>query len=109
MLFATVQIGALKIKMSHLKYCFSLLSDFATLKVTDTQLDSRAADLYFQLVSPTPLSVRANNMIHAETGSVTPIQRDVLDLWTDGQLEDVILSVLKGKPSQKHAFISLTP
>ena len=70
--------------------------DFATLKVTDTQLDSRSADLYLQVTSSSPLSVRANNMIHTETGTVTPIRRDVLDLWTDGPLEDVILSVLKG-------------
>ena len=65
--------------------------------MTDTQLDSRTVDLYCQVITPTPLSVRAKNIIYAETGSVTPVGRDVLDLWTDRSLEDVILSVLKGK------------
>ena len=75
---------------------FLLFVDFAALKVSDTQLDSWTADLYFQVIPETPLSVRASNKIYAELGSVTPIGRDVLDLWTDRPLEEVIITVLEG-------------
>ena len=95
LLFALLFLKNVQNFMSLCNFLLFFL-DFATLKVTDTQLDSRAADLYLQVTSSNPLSVRANNMIHTETGTVTPIRRDVLDLRIDGLLEDVILSVLKG-------------
>ena len=74
-----------------------LIPGKATLRVSDSQLNSDNDDLYFQAIQEPAIQIVSKSLVVATQGTVTALTSAVLDLSTQEQPEDVKISVIQGK------------